>query len=68
MGHPQRHRRTPFPADGPGYRRLLSWLQIFGTVVLIGVEGTGSYGAGLTRHLHDKLNEDWSTWYPPPTT
>ena len=21
---------------------------------MIGVEGTGSYGAGLTRHLHDK--------------
>ena len=43
-----------FPADGPGYRRLLEWLQSFGTVVLVGVEGTGSYGAGLTRHLHDK--------------
>ncbi len=43
-----------FPADGPGYRQLLSWLQSFGTVVLVGVEGTGSYGVGLTRHLHDK--------------
>ena len=43
-----------FPADGPGYRQLLAWLQGFGTVTLIGVEGTGSYGAGLTRHLHDK--------------
>ena len=43
-----------FPADGPGYHRLLKWLQSFGTVVLVGVEGTGSYGAGLTRHLHDK--------------
>ncbi len=41
-----------FPADGPGYRRLLEWLQSFGTVALVGVEGTGSYGAGLT--LHDK--------------
>jgi transposase len=43
-----------FPADGPGYRRLLAWLSSFGTVVMVGVEGTGSYGAGLTRHLHDK--------------
>ena len=43
-----------FPADAAGYRRLLGWLQSFGTVVLVGVEGTGSYGAGLTRHLHDK--------------
>ncbi|MDQ6947831.1 MAG: IS110 family transposase, partial [Actinomycetota bacterium] len=38
----------------PGYRRLLAWLQSFGTVALIGVESTGSYGAGLTRHLLDK--------------
>src|SRR5207253_2550122 len=41
-------------ADGAGYRRLLKWLQGFGTVALVGVEGTGSYGAGLTRHLLDK--------------
>ncbi|MFP5319075.1 MAG: IS110 family transposase [Acidimicrobiia bacterium] len=40
-----------FPADAAGYRRLLAWLQGFGEVVLVGVEGTGSYGAGLTRHL-----------------
>ncbi len=40
-----------FPADAAGYRRLLAWLGSFGTVVLVGVEGTGSYGAGLTRHL-----------------
>ena len=25
--------------------------RVFGTVELVGVEGTGSYGAGLTRHL-----------------
>jgi transposase len=29
----------------------LAWLQGFGTVGLVGVEGTGSYGAGLTRYL-----------------
>ena len=40
-----------FPADAAGYRRLLSWLRSFGNVALVGVEGTGSYGAGLTRHL-----------------
>lgn len=40
-----------FPANGTGYRQLLDWLQQFGTVELVGVEGTGSYGAGLTRHL-----------------
>jgi transposase len=40
-----------FPADAAGYRRLLAWLRSFGTVALVGVEGTGSYGAGLSRHL-----------------
>ena len=41
-----------FPATAVGYRRLLAWLRGFGVVELVGVEGTGSYGAGLTRHLH----------------
>ncbi len=43
-----------FPASAAGYRQLLAWLQGFGTVVLVGVEGTGSYGAGLTRYLHGR--------------
>lgn len=41
-----------FPADGAGYRRLGQWLSSFGRVVKVGVEGTGSYGVGLARHLH----------------
>jgi transposase len=40
-----------FPASPAGYRQLLAWLRSFGRVQLVGVEGTGSYGAGLTRHL-----------------
>jgi transposase len=40
-----------FAATAAGYQELLCWLEEFGTVELIGVEGTGSYGAGLTRHL-----------------
>ena len=40
-----------FPATAAGYARLLGWLGGFGTVALVGVEGTGSYGAGLVRHL-----------------
>lgn len=43
-----------FPADPGGYRALLGWLQTLGTVVLVGVEGTGAYGSGLTRHLHQQ--------------
>jgi transposase len=41
-----------FPANARGYRQLLGWLRSFGEVALVGVEGTGSYGAGLTRYLH----------------
>jgi transposase len=41
-----------FDTNPAGYRQLLDWLRRFGDVELVGVEGTGSYGAGLTRHLH----------------
>ena len=40
-----------FTTTTDGYKLLLGWLSDFGPVELVGVEGTGSYGAGLTRHL-----------------
>jgi transposase len=40
-----------FPTTAPGYRALLDWLRGFGTVMLVGIEGTGVYGAGLARFL-----------------
>ena len=40
-----------FPATAAGYGDLLSWLSGFGDLALAGVEGTGSYGAGLARYL-----------------
>ena len=40
-----------FPATPAGYRRLLQWMRVFGDVVAVGVEGTGSWGAGLSRRL-----------------
>lgn len=40
-----------FPTTPAGYRQLLDWLQAFGPIVQVGVEGTSSYGAGLTRTL-----------------
>jgi transposase len=40
-----------FPATAGGYARLLGWLGGFGAVTLVGIEGTGSYGAGLARHV-----------------
>ena len=41
-----------FVANPRGYEALLEWLASFGTVTKVGVEGTGAYGAGLGRYLH----------------
>ncbi|MEV6021775.1 IS110 family transposase [Streptomyces sp. NPDC052036] len=40
-----------FPATMAGYRRLLVWARKLGTVRRAGVEGTGTFGAGLSRYL-----------------
>src|SRR5215510_5196390 len=40
-----------FPTTVAGHRELLGWLSGFGPVARVGVEGTGSYGAGLARFL-----------------
>jgi len=42
---------APFPTTPGGYKALLSWLEAFGPVDKVGVEGTGSYGAGLSKFL-----------------
>ena len=39
------------PTTAKGYEGLLRWAEGLGTVRCAGVEGTSSYGAGLTRHL-----------------
>jgi transposase len=46
-----------FPTTPAGYRAALRWLRRFGQVERIGVEGTGSYGAGLTRFLQGEMIE-----------
>ena len=38
-----------FAATAAGYASLLCWLGKSGVVALAGVEGSGSYGAGLAR-------------------
>ena len=40
-----------FPTSPAGYDDAVSWAQSFGTIQIAGVEGTSSYGAGLTRVL-----------------
>lgn len=42
---------SPSLLDRPVYEVLLAWLESFGEVGKVGVEGTGSYGAGLARFL-----------------
>jgi transposase len=40
-----------FPADAAGYQAALAWMGAQGELAKVGVEGTGSYGAGLARYL-----------------
>ena len=40
-----------FSTTRAGYRAMVRWMRTFGDVRKVGVEGTGSYGAGITRHL-----------------
>ena len=42
-----------FPTTAHGYKQLTAWLCGQGDLQRVGVEGTGSWGAALTRHLHD---------------
>jgi transposase len=42
------------PTTVKGYERLIRWAEGFGPVSCAGVEGTSSYGAGLTRHLRSR--------------
>ena len=40
-----------FAVTPSGYGRMVSWMRSHGRLERVGVEGTGSYGAGLSRHL-----------------
>lgn len=43
-----------FPASPAGYAQLLIWMRKRGQLQSVGIEGTGAYGAGLARHLHER--------------
>lgn len=45
---------SSFRTTTAGYRDLLVWAQRFGAAVVAGVEGTGSWGAGLARFLRSE--------------
>ncbi len=38
-----------FVADSGGYQALITWASTLGRIEAFGIEGTGSYGAGLAR-------------------
>jgi transposase len=40
-----------FATTPAGHRELHAWIGAFGSVMVVGIEGTGVYGAGLARHL-----------------
>ena len=43
---------TSVPTTPAGYAELLGWARRLGPINAWGIEGTGSFGAGLTRFLH----------------
>ncbi len=50
-GHGVRLAELQTPATGCGYADLELWSRNLGEIQAFGVEGTGSYGAGVTRFL-----------------
>ncbi len=42
-----------FPTTRQGYRQLLAWMRSFGDLRRIGIECSGSYGAGLLRFMQE---------------
>src|ERR1700685_1709630 len=40
-----------FATTRQGYRQMLAWMRSFGDLQRVGVESTGSYGAGLLRFM-----------------
>jgi hypothetical protein len=55
------------PTTAAGYAALLDWLRGFGRVQAVGVEGTGSYGAGLARYLTEQQITVMEVDRPGPT-
>ena len=43
-----------FATTAAGNRELLAWLRDHGELDRVGIEGTGSWGAGLCRYLNDR--------------
>ena len=46
--------RSTCPSRVCGYEELERWSRSLGQIHAFGIEGTGSYGAGLARFLTDR--------------
>ena len=55
-----------FATTRQGYRQMLAWRRSFGQVQRIGIESTGSYGAGLLRFMQQAKVR--SSRLRPPTS
>jgi len=40
-----------FAATRHGYKQMLAWMRSFGQLRRVGIEATGTYGAGLLRYM-----------------
>jgi len=45
------------PTSGTGYAKLLRWAESLGRLERVGIEGAGSFGAGLARFLRSRSVE-----------
>lgn len=57
-----------FHTDRSSHRLMLAWMKSFGDLIGVGVEGTGSYGAGLTRELRSAEVEVFEVNRPDRST
>ena len=55
-----------FNADAGGYKALLAWLEEFGQVTKVGVEGTGSYGSGSPGSCAGRASRSSKSIDPTP--
>ena len=56
-------------ADSDGYAALAAWAEQIGRATAFGIEGTGSYGVGLTSFLRRRGHRDrrGQPWRPSPS-
>ena len=55
-----------FSTTRHGYKQMLAWMRSFGWLQRVGVEATGTYGAGLLRYLQHAGVEVLEVTTPDP--